>query len=79
MYYNATRILHEAFRKANSIEVEKVREALEGLEGTPTIFGPVRWTGKERYGINHQLLHDFFISEIKDGKVRMKARVGVGN
>lgn len=79
MYYNATRILHEAFKKANSIEVEKVREALEGLEGTPTIFGPVRWTGKERYGINHQLLHDFFISEIKDGKVRVKARVGGGN
>lgn len=79
MYYNAMRILHEAFKKANSVDVEKVREALENLEGTPTIFGPVRWTGKERYGINHQLLHSFFISEIKDGKIQVKARVEAGN
>jgi branched-chain amino acid transport system substrate-binding protein len=79
MYYNATRILHEAFKKANSVDVEKVREALENLEGAPTIFGPVRWTGKERYGINHQLLHSFFISEIKDGKVQVKARVEAGH
>ncbi|HSL51965.1 MAG TPA: ABC transporter substrate-binding protein [Candidatus Deferrimicrobiaceae bacterium] len=79
MYYNAARILHEAFKKANSVDVEKVREALENLEGAPTIFGPVRWTGKERYGINHQLLHSFFISEIKDGKVQVKARVEAGN
>jgi branched-chain amino acid transport system substrate-binding protein len=75
VWFNAARILHEAFKKANSIDVEKVREALENLEGTPTIFGPVRWTGKERYGINHQLLHNFLISEIKDGKVVLKARV----
>lgn len=79
MYYNATRILHEAFKKADSTEVEKVREALETLDGVPTIFGPVRWTGQERYGIRHQLLHDFFISEIKDGTVRVRARIGAGN
>jgi branched-chain amino acid transport system substrate-binding protein len=78
MYYNATRILHEAFKKADSVDVEKVREALEKLDGTPTVFGPVRWTGQERYGIRHQLLHDFFISEIKDGKVRIKARIAAG-
>jgi branched-chain amino acid transport system substrate-binding protein len=79
MYYNATRVLHEAFKKADSIDVEKVREALEKLDGAPTIFGPVRWTGQERYGIRHQLLHDFFISEVKDGKVKVKARVGAGD
>jgi branched-chain amino acid transport system substrate-binding protein len=78
MYYNAARILHEALKKADSIDVEKVRTALENLEGTPTVFGPVRWTGKDRYGINHQLLHSFFISEIKDGKVQVKARVEAG-
>ncbi len=79
VWYNAAHVLHEAFKKANSVDVEKVREALENLGGTPTIFGPVRWTGKERYGINHQLLHSFLISEVKDGKVTMKARVEAGN
>lgn len=75
MYYNASMILMEAFKKADSVDVEKVRTALENLEGAPTVFGPVRWTGKERYGINHQLLHAFFISEIKNGKIGMRARV----
>jgi len=78
VWFNAARVLHEAFKKANSIEVDKVRDALENLEGTPTVFGPVRWTGKERYGINHQLLHSFLISEVKDGKVTMKARLQAG-
>jgi branched-chain amino acid transport system substrate-binding protein len=75
VWFNAARVLHEALKKANSLEVDKVRDALENLGGTPTVFGPVRWTGKERYGINHQLLHSFLISEIKGGKVTLKARV----
>jgi branched-chain amino acid transport system substrate-binding protein len=75
VWYNAARVLHEAFKKANTIDVDKVRDALENLEGTPTVFGPVRWGGKDRYGINHQLVHSFLISEVKDGKVRLKARV----
>ena len=78
VWFNAARVLHEALKKANSLDVDKVRDALENLGGTPTVFGPVRWTGKERYGINHQLLHSFLISEIKDGKVTLKARVEAG-
>lgn len=79
VWYNAAHILNDAFKKANSIDVDKVRDALENLGGTPTIFGPVRWTGKERYGINHQLLHSFLISEVKDGKVVTKARLDAGD
>jgi branched-chain amino acid transport system substrate-binding protein len=75
VWYNAARILNDAFLKAQSLDTDKVRDALENLEGAPTLFGPVRWTGKERYGINHQLLHSFLISEVKDGKVRTKARL----
>jgi branched-chain amino acid transport system substrate-binding protein len=75
VWYNAARVLHEAFKKAGSIDVDKVRDALENLEGTSTVFGPVRWGGLDRYGINHQLLHSFLISEVKDGKVILKARV----
>jgi branched-chain amino acid transport system substrate-binding protein len=75
VWYNAARVLHEAFKKANSTDVDKVRDALENLEGTATVFGPVRWGGLDRYGINHQLLHSFLISEVKDGKVGLKARL----
>ncbi len=79
IYYNGTKILVEAIRRADSVDVDKVKEQLEKLDGFHTLFGPVRWDGKERYGVRHQLVHDFFVSEVKDGKVVPIARVGHEN
>ena len=74
--YNATKhLLFAAMSKADSVDMEKVRETMLKLEGSPSVFGPVRWGGKARYGIQHQLLHDFFISEVKDGKIVPIAKV----
>jgi len=69
--YNATQILFEAMRRAGSVEVEPVRTSLEHLTGYDTIFGPVRWGGKSEYGIDHQLLTDFLLVRLKNGKVEM--------
>jgi branched-chain amino acid transport system substrate-binding protein len=66
--YNATNLLFEAIRRAKSVDdTEKVRDALRQLQGYETIFGKVRWTGEERYGIDHQLLMEFYISEVHGG------------
>lgn len=75
--YNGTKhLLFEAMKKADSIDVEKVRTALEKqLDGSPSVFGPVRWGGEKRYGIRHQLMHDFYISEVQDGKIVTIARI----
>lgn len=73
--YNAAHILFEAMRRAGSTDADKVRDAIKGLQGYETIFGKVNWGGKGVYGIDHQLLIDFYISEVKNGKLTTVARV----
>jgi branched-chain amino acid transport system substrate-binding protein len=67
-WYNATKILFKALQEAGSVDTGKVREALKKIEGYDAgIYGPVTWGGKADYGIAHQLLNKFWISEVKDG------------
>jgi branched-chain amino acid transport system substrate-binding protein len=67
-WYNATKILFKALQEAGSVDTDKVRTALTKIEGYDAgIYGPVTWGGKADYGIAHQLLNKFWISEVKDG------------
>lgn len=69
IWYNATKNLLEAMRRAGSTDVTKVRDALEKLEGYDAgLFGPVVWGGMADYGVAHQLLLKFWITEVKGGK-----------
>jgi branched-chain amino acid transport system substrate-binding protein len=69
-WYNSARILFKALETAGTVaDTDKVRAALEGLGGFDAgIYGPVVWGGEKAYGVNHQLLNKFWITEIKDGK-----------
>jgi hypothetical protein len=40
-----------------------------------TIFGKVKWGGKETYGIEHQLMINFIIQRVKNGKAENVAKV----
>jgi len=69
-FYHGAYMIAEAIKRADSIETDKVRTAMETLDGFDIgIYGPVKWTGKETYGINRQLLMQYFLSEVKDGKI----------
>jgi len=68
-WYNATKILFKAMQEAGSLDTDKVRDALSKIEGYDAgIYGPVSWGGKSDYGVAHQLLNKFWITEIKNGK-----------
>lgn len=73
--YNAAKLVLEAMKRADSIELPAVAEELQNLSGHPTLLGPVRWGGKEAYGIDHQLMTDFFITQVKEGKPTIIDRV----
>ncbi|HEY0353535.1 MAG TPA: ABC transporter substrate-binding protein [Enterovirga sp.] len=69
-WYNSTKILFKALQEAGSLDTDKVREALIKIEGYDAgIYGPVTWGGKSDYGVAHQLLNKFWITEVKDGKL----------
>ncbi|MEO8714161.1 MAG: ABC transporter substrate-binding protein [Acetobacteraceae bacterium] len=69
LWNNAAEMLFEALRRAGSLDVDKVRDAVEHLEGyNPGLYGPVVWGGMAEYGVNHQQLLPFWIAEVKNGK-----------
>jgi branched-chain amino acid transport system substrate-binding protein len=74
IYYNATKILLEAIRRADSLDTTKVRDALEKMEGWQTqLYGPLHWGGKTEYGVNHQILLPFYMKQIQGNNVSVVA------
>jgi branched-chain amino acid transport system substrate-binding protein len=71
IWYNAAKMLMEAIRRAGTVtDVDKVRDAMAGLNGYDAgMFGPVSWGGKGDYGVDHQLELPFVVSQVKDGKI----------
>jgi len=60
-------VVTKAMQKANSLDTEKVVEAM--VSGKyETVWGPLVIGGKEQYGINRQFLYPLVISEIRGGK-----------
>jgi branched-chain amino acid transport system substrate-binding protein len=74
-FYNATKVLLEAMRRAGTIDdTTKLRDAIEKIEGYDAgVYGPLKWTGKSIYGVDHQIKLPFFIVEVKDGKAVSRA------
>jgi branched-chain amino acid transport system substrate-binding protein len=74
-FYNATFLLSEAIKRADSLDTDKVRTALDGTSGYDSgVYGPIKWVGKETYGVNRQLMIPYYVSEVKGGKITKRAK-----
>src|ERR1051326_8355131 len=74
-FYHAVLLLTESMRRADSLDTAKVRAALETTDGYDAgVYGPIKWTGKESYGVNRQLMIPFYWSEVKGGKIIKRAK-----
>lgn len=77
-FYDGTHMLFKAMQNAGTVtDSTKVRDELEKIDGYPGIQGSLSWSGKERYGINHQGSSPFYISEVKDGQEVTVARCDI--
>lgn len=73
-FYHSVLLLAEGIKRADSIDTEKVRNALRTTDGFDAgVYGPIKWTGQERYGLNHQMLIPYYWAEVKGGKVVKRA------
>jgi branched-chain amino acid transport system substrate-binding protein len=74
-FYHAVFLLAESIRRADSVNTEKVRSALETTGGYDAgIYGPIKWVGKGSYGVNRQLMLPYYWSEVKGGKIVKRAK-----
>ena len=74
-FYHTVFLLVDAIKRADSADTDKVRDALDAMNGFDAgIYGPVKWTGKDSYGVNRQLMFTYYLSEVKDGKLVTKAK-----
>ena len=67
--YDMTIGIIKAIEKANTLDTTVVRDALEEPEWELLSGDMSKWGGLQRYGINHQLIHTLYVSQVRDGKV----------
>jgi branched-chain amino acid transport system substrate-binding protein len=74
-FYHAVLLLTESIKRADSLDTDKVRAAMEKTDGFDGgIYGPIKWVGKESYGVNRQMVMPYYLSEVKGGKVVKRAK-----
>lgn len=68
-YYDALTGLAYAIEKVDSFGTEKVRDYFEKkMAGFVGVMGPMVFTGKDHYGIDHQRIMNNYLCTFRDGK-----------
>lgn len=67
-FYDGTKMLLQAMKDAGTVDdTDAVRTALENISDYKGVLGTLNWTGKDAYGIAHQLDSPFYIARVEDG------------
>lgn len=68
-FYDSTHMLFEAMKKAGTVtDTDKVKTVLERIQDYDGVLGKLSWTGKDKYGIAHQISAPFYIAQVTDGR-----------
>ncbi len=77
-FYDGANMLFEAMRRAGTVsDTDKVSHELENLKDFSGALGTLNWTGKQSYGIDHQLNIPFYVAEVVDGAEVIRATCSV--
>ncbi|MBV6271338.1 ABC transporter substrate-binding protein [Alcaligenaceae bacterium CGII-47] len=73
-FYDGTKMLFEAMRRAGTVQDSaKVSKAMGDLKDFKGALGTLNWTGEKLYGINHQLDIPFYVAEVVNGAEVIRA------
>lgn len=76
LWYTGCKMLLECIQKAGTVEdTQAVKRVLEEMKEYRNFVGRFQWTGKETYGINHQLTGPMYVGQIINGKPTTIAEV----
>ncbi|WP_321503608.1 ABC transporter substrate-binding protein [Breoghania sp.] len=74
-FYDGTKMLFKAMQDAGTVtDTDQVKTALENIRDFKGVTGTVNWTGKDVYGIAHQLDAPFYIAQVHDGEEEVVAK-----
>ena len=77
-FFDGVNMLFKAMQIAGTVEDSAaVRDALAEIKDYPGVLGTLNWTGKEKYGIAHQIDAPFYVARVKDGEEVIVARCNV--
>ncbi len=62
-------IIVQAVQKAQSLDVDKVAQTLEGMNAIDTVYGPGKMGGEDYFGVKRVVRRPLAITGISDGKV----------
>jgi branched-chain amino acid transport system substrate-binding protein len=73
-YFAMGRVVMEAVRRAGTSDATKVRDEILQLPGFDTgVFGKFGLTGREAYGVNHQVVWPYYLKQVEGGRPVLKA------
>jgi branched-chain amino acid transport system substrate-binding protein len=71
-FYDMTKLLFHAIEEAGTVDdtekIVKVMESVDFRKWREGLTGPIGWTGKESYGVNHQAIQTIAVAKIVDGQ-----------
>jgi len=76
VFYTAAKVLFEAMRRSGSTDPDVLKSVIPTIDNFDSgVYQRISWGGLREYGVNHQMLSPFFISEVRDGKVAAAAEL----
>jgi branched-chain amino acid transport system substrate-binding protein len=79
-FYDMSKLLFHAIEKAQTVsdtkKIVKVMEQIDFSKWDGGLTGPIGWTGKEAYGVNHQAIQTIAVGKVVDGKEKVVAVLG---
>ena len=70
VFYTATKVLFEAMRRSGSTDPDVLKTVIPTVDNFDSgVYARISWGGMREYGVNHQMLSPFYISEVKDDKI----------
>lgn len=77
-FFDGVNMLFKAMQTAGTVtDSAAVRDALAATRNYKGILGTLNWSGKERYGIAHQIDAPFYVAQVKNGQEVIVARCSI--
>jgi len=75
-FYDAYKLFLKAVQNAGTVEdTRKIKREIEAIKKYKGILGSYTWTGKEAYGIDHQIFAPMYVGQVLGGQKKVVGQI----